>query len=237
MTAILPLTLSGATVRKRGKQLLGPIDLTLQAGGLTAIIGPNGSGKTTLLRLMHGLERARDGAVAWAAPDDIARTRQAFVFQTPIMMRRSVLDCIAYPLTLSGARRADARRTALDAAAQAGLSDVVDLPAQMISGGERQKLALARALIRAPEVLFLDEPCASLDGRATREIETRLGAARSENVTLVMSTHDVAQARRLADAIIFMNRGTILAHCPAAEFFAAPGSEEASALLEGRIIE
>ena len=237
MTDIFPLTLSGATVRKRGKRLLGPVDLTLTAGGLTALIGPNGSGKTTLLRLMHGLERARDGSVGWSATDVAARTRQAFVFQTPIMMRRSVLDCIAYPLILSGATKAKARAEATIAAKAAGLADVTKLPAQFVSGGERQKLALARALIRAPDVLFLDEPCASLDGRSTREIETTLADARHKGVTLVMSTHDIGQARRLADVIIFMTHGMVLEHRNAADFFAAPGTAEAQAFLEGRIIE
>lgn len=237
MTTLLPLAIRNVTVRRRGKRLLGPVSLDLAGDGLTAVIGPNGAGKTTLLRMMHGLERARGGTLEWAVPQGEARRRQAFVFQTPIMMRRSVLDCIAYPLRLNGASRADARAKARAAAEAAGLGDVLDVPALMASGGEKQKLALARALIRDPEVLFLDEPCANLDGRATREFEDMLSAARADGVRIVMSTHDMGQARRLADEVIFLARGEILEQRAAADFFKAPETPEAQAYLDGGIVE
>ena len=237
VTSIFPLAVEAAVVRKRGVRLLGPIDLSLTGEGLTVVIGPNGSGKTTFLRLLHGLERPREGAVRWAAPTSEARTRQAFVFQTPIMMRRSVRDCIAYPLILRGSSRADARRAAERAAADIGLDAALDLSAQTISGGEKQKLAIARALIAAPDVLFLDEPCASLDGRATREIEDALQKARARGVRIVMSTHDMGQARRLADDVLFLARGELREAAAADRFFTAPESSEAQAFLDGRIVE
>ena len=176
--SILPLRLEAAAVRRGGNRLVGPVDIEIGAEGVTMVIGPNGSGKTSLLRLMHGLERAAEGRVRWAVPRTEALTRQAYVFQNPILMRRHVVGNIAYPLLVHGVRRAEARRRAAGWAEKIGLGEALERPASSLSGGERQKLALARALIRRPEILFLDEPCANLDGRATREIEAILAAAR-----------------------------------------------------------
>ena len=235
--SILPLRMEAAVVRRRGVRLLGPVDFTLNGGGLTVVLGPNGAGKTTFLRLMHGLERPREGRVAWAAPDVEARRRQAYVFQTPIMMRRSVEDSIAYPLRLHGASRRDALTRAAEEAGRVGLADHLKQAAASLSGGEKQKLALARALIRRPEVLFLDEPCANLDGRATREIEEILARARQEGTRLVMATHDLGQARRLADDVAFLLHGKLQASADAPTFFSSPPTPEADAFLQGRIVE
>jgi len=234
---ILPLKIVGASVQRLRKRLVGPVYLTFYGDGATIVIGPNGAGKTSLLRLMHGLERAAEGKVSWNAPAKEARTRQAFVFQTPIMMRRSVLDCIAYPLTTHGMSRRLARAQAARAATEVGLGDALEQSARSLSGGERQKLALARALIRSPDILFLDEPCASLDGRATREIEEILARTRDEGTRIVMSTHDMGQARRLADEIVFLVRGSLLEAGPAGSFFTTPRTAEARAFLNGEIIE
>lgn len=237
VATIFPLRLTKACVKRRGVQLIGPVDLDLAAEGLTIVLGPNGSGKTSLLRLMHGLERPANGAVNWAMPDSDARMHQAYVFQTPTMMRRSVTDCIAYALTVMGAGRADARKAAQDYAKRVGLGHVLDRPAGVLSGGEKQKLALARALIRQPQILFLDEPCANLDGRATREIETILEQARKQGTRIVMATHDLGQARRLADDILFMLGGVVHEQSTAAQFFATPQTAEAKAFLGGQIVE
>ena len=236
MSHLLPLTVADAEVRRKGRRLIGPLSLTVEGDGVSIILGPNGSGKTTLLRLLHGLERPRGGAVSWNAPEAEAQAAQSFVFQTPIMMRRSVLDCIAYPLMLRGVSRARARETAEAALKDAGLEPVKDVQAPSISGGEKQKLALARALITGPRILFLDEPCANLDGRATRDIEATLCAAAKQGVRILMSTHDLGQARRLADEVLFMVGGKLAEHAPADAFFAAPETEAAKAFLDGRII-
>ena len=234
--SILPLTLAAATVRRQGKRLLGPVDLTLGPGGITVIVGPNGSGKTTLLRVMHGVERLTDGAADWAVPQRAAQARQAFVFQTPIMLRRSVDANLRYPLSLHGIARADQNRAVTDWAARIGLSAALDTPAPRLSGGERQKLALARALIATPEVLFLDEPCASLDGAATLAIEALLRRARDGGVRIVMATHDMGQARRLADDAIFVLGGRIAEVAPVARFFGAPQHPALAAFLNGDIV-
>lgn len=233
--SILPLRLEAAELRRGGKRLVGPVDLEIGADGLTIVIGPNGSGKTSLLRLMHGLDRAAGGAVIWAAPEERARTRQAYVFQTPIVMRRRVVDNIAYPLLVHGARRAEARRWAEIWAARVGLGGALDRHAASLSGGEKQKLALARALIRAPDILFLDEPCANLDGSATAEIEAILQEARRSGTRIVMATHDMGQARRLATEIVFLLKGRVHDAAPGG---ALDGLEtpEARAFLKGDIL-
>lgn len=235
--SLLPLTARGAHVRRKGKRLIGPVDLTIDGTGITIVIGPNGSGKTTLLRMLHGLERVSGGTLDWAVPLAQAHRHQAFVFQTPIMMRRSVRDNLSFPLTLIGTPRAKARAAAEDWALRIGLHDALSRPAQVLSGGERQKLALARALIRAPQVVFLDEPCASLDGRATREIEEILRQAVATGTRLVMSTHDMGQARRLASEVLFMLDGRIADFGPAPAFFTGPDTSKAQAFLRGDIIE
>lgn len=235
--SILPLLVESASVVRKGARLIGPVGIEIGRKGTTVVIGPNGSGKTTLLRLMHGLERPAGGSVRWAVADRYARRRQAFVFQSPIMMRRTVVDCIAYPLLLRGVRKSEARVSAGDWAERIGLGNMLDHRATSLSGGEMQKLALARALITAPEVVFLDEPCANLDGRATREIETILSQARAAGAFIVMSTHDMGQARRLAETVVFMYHGMLHEVAEAARFFSSPSTPEAAAFLKGDIVE
>jgi len=236
--SILPLRMQGAVAKVRGKVLIGPVDLTIGMRGFTIVMGPNGAGKTTLLRLMHGLQRLSGGTLDWNQPQAVVRDRQAYVFQAPIMMRRSVLDCIAYPLTLHGMKKAQARAQAAELAGALGLGDLLNRPAKVLSGGEKQKLSLARALIRTPEILFLDEPCANLDGRATREIETILLRAQAGGTRIVMSTHNMGQARRLARDVVFMYGGKVHERAEAGDFFeTAPETVEARAFVNGDIVE
>ena len=237
MSAILPLSVRAAKVRRRGRVIVGRVDLHLGPTGTTIVLGPNGAGKTTLLQMLHGLARLSDGAIAWNTPTGDARTRQAFVFQSPIVLRRSVRDNIAYPLILHGALKSEARARAADWAARVGLGEMLKRPATVLSGGEKQKLALARALIREPQVLFLDEPTANLDGRSTREIETILKRAAAEGTRIVMATHNIGQARRLASEVIFLYRGRVHEATRAAEFFAGPQTPEARAFIKGDIVE
>ncbi|TCL01561.1 tungstate transport system ATP-binding protein [Shimia isoporae] len=236
-TPILPLRVSEAVVRRRGKVLVGPISAELETDGLTIVMGPNGAGKTTLLRLFHGMERISKGTLKWQVPQPEARAEQAFVFQTPILMRRTTLDNVAYPLIVHGVGREAARSKAADWLERVGLSDSGSKPAHVLSGGERQKMALARALIRDPQIVFLDEPCANLDGRATREFEELLLATREEGTRVVMATHDLGQARRLADDVWFVHHGLIHEAAPAATFFENPKTPEARAFIEGDIVE
>jgi tungstate transport system ATP-binding protein len=234
---ILPMQMSGAVVKRRGQVLLGPVDLQIGTKGCTIVMGPNGAGKTKMLRALHGIERLAAGHVTWQVPTVQAQDSQAFVFQSPVMLRRSVRENLAYPLMLQGVAKSVAFARAAGWADKVGLGDALERAAPRLSGGEKQKLALARALIGDPQIVFLDEPCANLDGRATREIEAILKDAQASGTRIVMATHDIGQAKRLADDVVFLMHGKIIERGPAQAFFAAPQTPQARALLQGDIVE
>ena len=234
---LFPLMVRAAQTTRRGKTLVGPVDLDLGGAGATVVMGPNGSGKTSLLRLLHGAARLTGGSITWACPEEEARRQQAFVFQRPVMLRRTVEENLSYPLRMRGVAKPDARAAAQEWAERVGLDGLMNRAAPNLSGGEQQKLALARAMITEPKLLFLDEPTAALDGRATREVEAVLRAARAAGTQLILSTHDLGQARRLADEVVFMLHGQVLEHGPARAFFDAPRTAQARAFLRGDIVE
>ncbi len=233
MTQMLPLTLTDVVVRRRGKRIIGPVTHRLEQGPPTIVIGPNGSGKTTLLRVIHGIERISTGQVNWThdAPD-----QQAFVFQNPIVLRRTVAENLAYPLRLAGVDKAEIISRVTTWLARIGLDALANTAATRLSGGERQKLAIARALIRTPQVLFLDEPCANLDGHTTREIEALLSETAAAGTRLIMATHNMGQARRLAGDVIFMLNGKIHESGAANYIMNTPQTSELKAFLQGDIV-
>ena len=232
----MSVSLSGVEVKRRGKAILSSINLDLDASGFTIVLGPNGAGKTTLLKVLHGVERVSGGGVQWSVPDAEARQAQAYVFQSPIMLRRSVRQNLAYPLQLLGLPKPDISKRVAVWAQRIGLEDALDRPAPRLSGGERQKLAVGRALIRNPNVLFLDEPCANLDGRSTREIEALLLDARQAGTRVIMTTHDLGQARRLASDVVFMLNGRLHEQGVAPDFFVSPQTTAAQSFLNGDIV-
>jgi len=234
---ILPLELDGLAFEVRGKRLIDDITLTLGGGPRTVILGPNGAGKSLLLRLCHGLLQPTAGNVRWQGPGAVGNSRrQAMVFQHPVMLRRSAAANIDYALKLKGIPRTLRRTRAREVLDDTGLTGLAHRPARTLSVGEQQRLALARAWAAAPEVLFLDEPTANLDPAATRAIEEIIGAIDLTGTKIVMTTHDLGQARRLADEIVFLHRGRLLEQRPAAEFFARPATPEAAAFIEGRLL-
>ena len=210
---------------------------SISPGGRTIILGPNGAGKSLLLRVCHGLLHPDKGSVTWAEPDRAhVRHRQAMVFQRPVMLRRSVRENLDYPLKLRRVPAAE-RQPRVEAALQmSGLSGRSEQQATSLSIGEQQRLALARAKVLDPEVLFLDEPTASLDPAATGEIERMIASFDEAGVKIVMTTHDLAQARRLAGEVMFLHGGQLLERGEASAFFASPDTEEARAYLEGRLL-
>lgn len=233
VSSIFPVTLSDVSVKRRGKLILGPVELTVGDGGPLIVLGPNGSGKTTLLRVIHGIERVSEGTVQWA---EERPERHAFVFQSPIIMRRTVAENLAYPLRLIKAPKSEITNAVSDWLKRIGLEDRGSSQASRLSGGERQKLALARALIRRPEVLFLDEPCANLDGHATREIESLLQEASASGTRVIMATHNIGQARRMAQSIVFMLGGKVHETGEAAQCLFEPLTDELAAFLKGDIV-
>lgn len=235
--AILPLALEDVTFRAGGKTLLDHVSLEIGPGPRTVILGPNGAGKSLLLRICHGLLGPFEGRRSWRGADAAAaRQRQAMVFQTPVMLRRSVQTNVEYGLKLRGVAAAERRRRATEALDRTGLAARAGQPARQLSGGEQQRLALARAWALEPEILFLDEPTASLDPGATAAVERIVGEIHDAGAKIVMTTHDLAQARRLADEIIFLHAGRVLERRPAADFFDEPESREARAYLSGDLL-
>ena len=235
--SILPLIMKGVCVTKSKKPILNDITLEIRTTGFTIVLGPNGAGKTTLLRAMHGLDRTSAGSVQWQGKNDYVRKKQAFVFQTPIVMRRTVIENLAYPLTLNAMPKDQAREQAQTWAETIGLGKALEQNAAFLSGGEKQKLAIARALITEPEILFLDEPTTNLDGAATREIEHILQKAHANGTRVIMTTHNIGQARRLATDILFIYQGRLHETSSATAFFEKCKTPESRAFLNGDIVE
>ena len=234
---MFPLITENLVVKFEGKHILGPIDLKIDKGDIAVILGPNGSGKTSLLKALHGILKPKEGTVRWSCLKTESIRKQMFVFQTPIMLRRSVFENLTYPLLLRKISKEQANYQAARWLDRIDLRASMQVPATRLSGGEKQKLALARALITEPEMLFLDEPCASLDGKTTFEIEGLLKSCVADGTTIMMSTHDLGQAKRLAKNIYFLNKGILESIQPAKTFFIKPLSQNASKFIVGDIVE
>jgi tungstate transport system ATP-binding protein len=196
------------------------------------VVGANGAGKSTLLRLCHGLAVPSAGTIAWARDP---AGHQAMVFQRPSMLRRSALANVAYGLTLGGGPRGPRTEIARDRLRRVGLEAIAERSARVLSGGEQARVALARAWALDPQILFLDEPTASLDPAAARALEDILRAMAGEGTKIVMTTHNLGQARRLGADIVFLHRGRVLEHAQADRFFRSPGTPEAAAYLAGEL--
>lgn len=232
----LPIVLSGITVKAGALTILDGVTQTITTGPPTMLIGPNGAGKTTLLRVLMGLVRPNMGSVILGSRNDAAQVRRAIVFQRPVMLRRSAAANIAYALGAAGVPRALHATRVEELLTLVGLGELSARPARKLSGGEQQRLALARALARDPSVLLLDEPTASLDPAATKSMEDIVRAVAQRGVKVVMSTHDLGQARRLGGDVMLMHRGRVIEHGAAAEFFAQPKTEQARQFIAGELL-
>ncbi|ARE38849.1 ABC-type tungstate transport system, ATP-binding protein [Rhodovulum sp. P5] len=230
----MPLEVTGLGLTLGGSELISGLDLRLRPTGLTVVMGPNGAGKSLLLRLLHGLIAPSRGTVRWGGlpMSPAVMRRQALVFQKPVLLRRSVAANVDFVLRARGVDRR--RRDAL--LARVGLADKAGQAARHLSGGEQQRLCLARALATEPEVLLLDEPTASLDPSSCHAIESIIRDAACNGVRVILVSHDVGQARRLADDVVFLHRGRVTEHRPAREFFENPKTEVARAHLAGRLV-
>jgi tungstate transport system ATP-binding protein len=233
---ILPVRAKGLAYSAGGRTLVGPLDFEVEAGPNTVILGANGAGKSVLMRLLHGLLAPSAGSVTWTDPDqERVRRAQAMVFQRPVMLRRAALANITYALELARVPRAEREGLAFEALESVGLRHLAHRPARVLSGGEQQRLALARAWALHPEVLFLDEPTASLDPGATREIETVIKAFDAAGTKIVMATHNLGQARRLGDEVLFLHEGRLVERASVEKFFKQPVAAEAAAFIKGEL--
>jgi tungstate transport system ATP-binding protein len=232
----LPLALEDVAFSAGGVAIVHGLSLTIGAGAPTVLVGPNGSGKSTLIRLAMGLVAPSRGRITWGGRAESDGRRRAMVFQRPVMLRRSAAGNVAYALQAAGIGRETRPSRVAELLAQVGLTHVADRPARRLSGGEQQRLALARALARDPEILCLDEPTASLDPAATKAVEDIIRAVAQSGVKILMATHDLGQARRLAGEIAFMLRGTVHECVEAERFFTAPATPEAAAFIHGDLV-
>ena len=220
----------------KSKRLIGPINLQIEQNGISILLGANGSGKTTLLEALHGLRKLSAGKVEWNISNSQAAAEQAFVFQSPIMLRRTVAENLAFPLKVRRFSKLTTTTEVMTWAKKIGLEDKIKQQAMLLSGGEMQAIAVARALITKPKMLFLDEPTASLDGATKKAIEDILISASSNGTKILKSTHELGQLKRLARDIIFLHKGIVEAHCPKEEFLTEPPSKAAGQFVAGEIV-
>jgi tungstate transport system ATP-binding protein len=232
----LPIVLEDASFSVGQLTIVDRVTLRLEPGPPTVLVGPNGCGKTTLIRLGMGLCCPTAGSVTWGGRIRSSGERRAMVFQRPIMLRRTAAANIAFALAAAGISRSERSPRTADLLRRVGLEGIALRPARRLSGGEQQRVALARALARDPEVLFLDEPTASLDPAATKAVEDIVRSIVACGIKIVLATHDLGQARRLAGDIVFLVRGRIAEHAPAERFFTSPATPEAAAFLRGDLV-
>jgi tungstate transport system ATP-binding protein len=235
---VLPLQVIGLSYSLGGKQLLLNLNFSLETGLRTVILGPNGAGKSLLLRLCHGLLPLQSGSISWGGQSPAQAGRSlAMVFQRTVLLRRSVTDNLGHVLGVMGVPREQRRQRIQAAMDEAGLTALAEHPARTLSGGEQQRLSIARARILQPRALLLDEPTSNLDPGATAAVESMICNADADGTRIIMTTHDILQARRLAGEVLFLHKGRLLEHSPADQFFDRPATDEAQRFLQGELLQ
>lgn len=232
----LPLMLEDVSLLAREVTILDHVSLIFAPGAPTMLVGPNGSGKSSLMRVAMGLVPPTRGTVTYGGRAAVPPLRRAIVFQRPVMLRRSAAGNLTYALAAAGMKRAEREAAAQELLDRVGLSALGDRPARRMSGGEQQRLAIARALAKEPEILFLDEPTASLDPAATKATEDIIRGIARRGIKIVMATHDLGEARRLGGEIVLMNRGRVIEVADAQTFFTAPKTEAARRFVAGELL-
>ena len=231
---MFPLSARHVAVRFHDNAALREVNLDIEAGSRVAVLGPNGAGKSVLLRTLHGLVAPTSGTITWGG--HAARRRsQAMVFQRPVLLRRSAIANIEYALAVNGAVGGERKQRAQRAIERVGLAHLATRQARVLSGGEQQRIALARAWALEPALLFLDEPTSSLDPAAASEVERIVGQIHAAGSTIVMTTHNLGLARRFAERIVFLDAGRVTEVTAADVFFTRPASPEAARFLEGEL--
>ena len=235
---MLPLVVRQVSYRVGDKTIIEDVSFTVDDPGLTVMLGPNGAGKSSLLKLCHGLLPSTSGSIRWGDVDArTAQRKQAMVFQRPVLLRRSAAENVDHALKLRGTSAAERERIIEESLEWAGLADVADMPARKLSCGEQQSLTIARARVQNPEVLLLDEPTANLDAGATRRVEDLIRSFAATGRKVIMATHNIAQAQRLADEVLFLNHGRLLEQASAEQFMRGPSNPLAARFIAGGLVE
>jgi tungstate transport system ATP-binding protein len=232
----LPLMLEDVSLLAREVTILDHVRLTFAAGAPTMLVGPNGSGKSSLMRIAMGLAVPSSGRVTYGGRSGVPPVRRAIVFQRPVMLRRTASGNLRYALAAAGMPRAERDAAAQELLDRVGLGALSERPARRMSGGEQQRLAIARALAKEPEILFLDEPTASLDPAATKATEDIISGIAARGIKIVMATHDLGEARRLGGEIVLMNRGRVVEVADASTFFSSPKTDAARRFVAGELL-
>ena len=234
----LPLKIQHLSVSRQGKLLLDSVNATIESTGITIILGPNGAGKSLLLRIAHGLERPDAGSLRWdqhlPKPEESWRT---FVFQKPVFLQRSVLANLEYVLSLHKVVKIRQNLLIQQALQHTGLVKLSAQSARILSGGEQQRLNIARAWVLEPKVMLLDEPTAELDPSGVATIERLIKIIAQQNTKIIMTTHSLDQAKRLAHDILFLHQGRLIEHTPAKVYFAQPQTSLSEDFLAGKLLD
>ncbi|RTL25235.1 MAG: phosphate ABC transporter ATP-binding protein [Rhodocyclaceae bacterium] len=233
--SLFPLRIHELRWQAGGHAVLDGLSMELGGDGITILLGPNGAGKSVLLRTLCGLLEADSGEIHWGGDGGRPEFGVAMVFQQPKMLRDSVLanvELALWPQRVPAAERRQRARAVLE---RVGLVHRADDGARGLSGGERQRLALARAWVTRPRLLLLDEPTASLDPSSVEAIERIVREIRTEGTRILMTTHNLGQATRLADDVVFMDAGRVCEHAPVQRFFARPASQAARLYIQGEL--
>jgi tungstate transport system ATP-binding protein len=231
---VFPIRLEQLHFTPNGRTVLNGVDLTVDGEGITLVLGPNGAGKSVLLRILAALECPDGGRIAWNGGGG-PQGSIAMVFQHPMLLRTTVADNAALGLKPLGLARAEVQRRTAEVLGRVGLAHRARDSARHLSGGERQRLALARAWAVRPRLLLLDEPTAALDPSATETVESIVREIRTDGAKVLMTTHNLGQAMRLADDIVFIEGGRVREHTPTARFFSRPLSQEARLFIRGEL--
>ena len=229
---LVPIHVEGLCVTAHNRLLLAELNCRIGAEGITVIMGPNGAGKSLFLRCLHGLIPPQSGRIEFAGCqlDQSIIKRQSFIFQAPTVLRRTVYENLAFVARLRSEISANETDRLLT---EMRLDHLTKQPARLLSGGEKQRLAMARALLTAPNLLLMDEATANLDPASVQIIEAGLRTAAADGLKIIIVTHDIGQARRLAHDVLFLNAGQLTEHTPAELFFTNPQSAAASAYMLG----
>lgn len=233
----LPLHIDHVHVTKKGNTLLSDIDYSIDTSGVTVILGPNGAGKSLLLQVAHGLESPNEGSLKWnTTTPQPQQSWRAFIFQKPVLLRRSVRANIGYVLSLHNVEKAKREALIQEALKLTGLSHLAERNARVLSGGEQQRLNIARAWVLQPRVILFDEPTAELDPSGTAAIEKLIETISQQGTKILMTTHDLGQARRLASDILFLHQGRLIEYSVAENFFQQPQTKMAQNFIAGKLL-
>lgn len=233
----LPLQIANLQIAKKGNLLLNNVTLKIESTGVTIILGPNGAGKSLLLRAAHGLEAINKGTIKWNAyKPEPQQAWRSYIFQKPVLLRRTVRANLEYVLSLHDVSKSDYSSLIKVALEQTGLSSIAERNARVLSGGEQQRLNIARAWVLHPKVMLLDEPTAELDPSGTAVIERLIETIAQQGTKIIMTTHDLGQAHRLANDILFLHQGKLVEHTKVSRFFKNAETQLARDFIAGKLL-